>query len=89
MAERTKTELEARLEEANREIARLKNQISELRIDVHQATRQHQGYLYMERAEYRRMAAQETQAEAHEQAHREANEVVDPRPVSPETREER
>lgn len=76
MAEPTKAELEAKLEATEKEVARLKNQVSELQIDVHQATRQHQGYLYMERAEYRRLAASEeaartatAEAEAHGHAH--------------------
>jgi hypothetical protein len=54
-----------------------RHQVNELQIDVHQATRQHQGYLYMERMEYRKkMAAQaeaQADAEARIDAHRHAH----------------
>ncbi len=67
MTEPKKTELQAELEEARQEIVQLKNQITELEIDVHQATRQYQGYLYMERLEYRKLAMQaEVQMEQRE-----------------------
>lgn len=50
-----------------------RHQVNELQIDVHQATRQHQGYLCME---YRKMAAQaeaQADAEARIDAHRHAH----------------